>query len=46
MTFDYVPEEDRLTEVIVRRLAKRAWTGDGTAAVVEPIACDVPIRDV
>jgi hypothetical protein len=46
MTFAYVPEEDHLTEVIVRCLAERAGTGDGAAAVVEPIASDMPIRDV
>jgi hypothetical protein len=46
MTFAYVPEEDKLAQVVVRCLAERAGTGDGATAVVEPIAGYVPIRDV
>src|SRR5262249_11570138 len=39
-----VPEEDRLAEAVVRWLRERAGTGDSTAAVVEPVPRDVPLR--
>ncbi len=46
MTFLNVPKKNVLAVVVVRRLAERARTGNGAAAVVEPIASDVPIRHV
>src|SRR5437899_2650881 len=37
-----VPEKDRFAEAVVRGLSERAGTRDGTAAVVEPVADNVP----
>ena len=44
MTFPDMPEKNVLAEVSVRGLTERAGTGDGAAAVVEPIAGDAPVR--
>src|SRR5436190_15987388 len=41
-----MPEQHRLAEAVIRRLPEGAGTGDRAAAIVEPIADDVPIRDV
>ena len=37
-----VPEQNRLTETVVRGLRERAGARDGAAAVVEPVSHDVP----
>src|ERR1051326_2619544 len=46
MPFADMPEQDRLAKAVIRRLAEGAGTGNRAAAIVEPVADDVPIRDV
>src|SRR4051795_8906323 len=41
-----MPEQHRLTEAIIRRLGEGARTGDRAAAVVEPVADNVPARNI
>src|SRR4051812_20128692 len=41
-----MPEQHRLTEAVIRRLCEGAWTGNRTAAVVEPVADNVPARNI
>ena len=41
-----MPEQHRLAEPVIRRLPEGARAGDRAAAIVEPVADDVPIRDV
>src|SRR5690348_9000897 len=46
MAFADMPEQDRLAKAVIRRLAEGAGAGDRAAAIVEPVADDVPIRNV
>src|SRR5207248_1583318 len=41
-----VPKQHRLAKTVVGRLGEGARAGNRAAAVVEPLACDVPIRNV
>src|SRR5689334_16768959 len=46
MALAHMPEQHRLAKPVVRRLAEGARTGNGAAAIVEPVADDVPFRNV
>ena len=46
MTLPDVPEKDVLAEVLVRGLTEGAGTGNGTTAVVKPVASDAPLWSV
>jgi hypothetical protein len=46
MAFADVPEQHRFTKTVIRRLGKGARTWNCAAAVVEPVADDVPARNV
>src|SRR6266436_4882005 len=46
MAFADVPEQHRFAEAVVRRLRKGAGAGNRAAAVVEPVADDMPARNV
>jgi hypothetical protein len=46
MAFADVPEQHRLAEAIIGRLCKGAGAGYHAAAVVEPVADDMPVRNV
>ena len=37
-----VPEQDQLTEAVIRRLGEGAGTRNGAAAIVKPVSGDVP----
>ena len=40
------PEQHRFTKTVIRRLGKGARAGNCAAAVIEPIADDMPARNV
>src|SRR5262249_18761801 len=46
MAFADVPEQHRFAEAIIGRLCKGAGAGNRAAAVVEPVADDMPARNV
>src|SRR5260370_46200 len=46
MTFANSPEQHRFAEAVVRCLGEGARTGNRTAAIVEPVADNVPVRDI
>src|SRR4051794_26308613 len=46
MAFADMPEQHRLTEAVIRRLCEGARTGNRAAAVVEPVADNVPVRNI
>src|SRR3954453_4013930 len=41
-----MPEQHRLAEAVIRRLCEGARAGDRAAAVVEPVAHNVPTRNI
>src|SRR5262249_49652256 len=45
MAFADVPEQHRFAETIIGRLCKSAGAGNRAAAVVEPVADDMPARN-
>jgi hypothetical protein len=44
MTFSDMPKKNVLTQIVVRGLTERARTGDGAAAIVEPITGEALFR--
>src|SRR6516165_8130008 len=46
MALANVPEQHRFTKAVIWRLRKGAWTGNRAAAVVEPIADNMPARNL
>src|SRR5262249_16434048 len=41
-----MPEQHRLAKAVIRCLGEGAWAGNRTAAIVEPVANDVPAGDI